>query len=54
MELLKQQYKLYSKHRKDNPGKDFIGIVEDIGEQVVIMSPKEGTGKENIKVTVRS
>jgi hypothetical protein len=53
-ELLKQQYKLHSKHRKDNPGKDFIGIVEDTGEQVVIVSQKEGTGREIIKVTVCS
>ena len=54
MELLKQQYKLHSKHRKNNPGKDFIGIVEDTGEQVVIISQKEGTGREIIKVTVGS
>ena len=53
-ELLKQQYKLYSKHRKDNPEKEFIGIVEDTGEQVVIVSQKEGTGREIIKVTVGS
>lgn len=53
-ELLKQQFKLHSKHRKDNPGKDFIGIVEDTGEQVVIISQKEGTGREIIKVTVGS
>lgn len=53
-ELLKQQYKLYSKHRKDNPGKEFVGIVEDTGEQVAIVSHKEGTGREIIKVTVSS
>ncbi len=54
LELLKQQYKLYSKHRKDNPNKEFIGIVEDTGEQVVIVSQKVGTGREIIKVTVSS
>ncbi len=54
MELLKQQYKLYSKHKKDNPEKEFIGIVEDTGEQVAIVSRKEGTGKAIIKVTVSS
>lgn len=53
-ELLKQQYKLHSKHKKDNPGKEFIGIVEDTGEQVVIVSQKAGTGREIIKVTVGS
>lgn len=53
-ELLKQQYKLYSKHRKDNPEKEFVGIVEDTGEQVVIVSQKEGTGREIIKVTLGS
>ncbi len=53
-ELLKQQFKLYTKHRLDNPEKDFIGIVEDTGEQVVVVSQKEGTGREIIKVTVGS
>jgi len=53
-ELLKQQYKLYLKHRKDNPEKEFIGIVEDTGEQVIIVSQKEGTGREIVKVTVSS
>lgn len=53
-ELLKQQFKLYSKHRLDNPEKDFIGIVEDTGEQVVVVSQKEGTGREIIKVSVIS
>ena len=53
-ELLKQQYKLYLKHKKDNPEKDFIGIVEDTGEQVVIVSRKEGTGREVMKVTFGS
>jgi len=53
-ELLKQQYKLYSKHRKDNPKREFIGIIEDTSEQVVIVSRKEGTGREIIKVTVGS
>ena len=53
-ELLKQQYKLHSKHRKDGPEKEFIGIVEDTGEQVVIVSQKAGTGREIIKVTVSS
>lgn len=53
-ELLKQQYKLHSKHRKDNPEKEFIGIVEDTGEQVFIVSRKEGTGREIIKVTISS
>jgi len=52
-ELLKQQYKLYSKHRLDNPERDFIGIVEDTGEQVVVVSQKEGTGREILKVTLR-
>ena len=51
-ELLKQQYKLFSKHRLDNPEKEFIGIVEDTGEQVVVVSQKVGTGREIIKVTV--
>lgn len=51
-ELLKQQYKLFLKHRMDNPEKEFIGIVEDTGEQVVIVSQKKGTGREIIKVTV--
>ncbi len=54
MELLKQQYKLHSKHCKDSPEKDFIGIVENTGEQVVIVSRKVGTGREIIKVTVSS
>lgn len=54
MELLKQQFKLCAKHRKDNPEKEFIGIVEDTGEQVVIVSQKAGTGREIIKVTVGS
>jgi len=53
-ELLKQQYKLHSKHSKNNPEKEFIGIVEDTGEQVVIVSRKEGTGREIIMVTVGS
>jgi len=53
-ELLKQQYNLYSKHRLDNPEKEFIGIVEDTGEQVAIVSQKGGTGREIIKVTVGS
>ena len=53
-ELLKQQYKLHSKHRKDDPEKEFIGIIEDTGEQVVIVTQKEGTGREIIKVTVSS
>jgi len=53
-ELLKQQYKLQTKHRTDNPEKDFIGIVEDTGEQVFIVSQKAGTGREIIKVTVGS
>jgi len=53
-ELLKQQFKLHSKHSKDNPEKDFIGIVEDTGEQVVVVSRKEGTGREIIKVTIIS
>ncbi len=53
-ELLKQQFKLHLKHRKDNPEKEFIGIVEDTGEQVVIVSRKEETGREIIKVTVSS
>ena len=53
-ELLKQQYKLYSKHRLDNPEKEFIGIVEDTGEQVSIVSQKGGTGREIIKVTLSS
>lgn len=52
IELLKQQYKLYSKHRMDNPDKVFIGIVEVTGEQVVIVSGKEGSVREIIKVTV--
>jgi len=43
--LLKQQFKLHSKHQKDNPEKEFIGIVEDTGEQVVVVSRKEGTGE---------
>ena len=51
-ELLKQQFKLHSKHQKDNPGKEFIGIVEDTGEQVSVVSQKAGTGREIIKVTV--
>lgn len=51
-ELLKQQYKLFSKHRLDNPEKEFIGIVEDTGEQVVVVSQKDGTGREIIKMTV--
>lgn len=51
-EILKLQYKLNSKHQTDNPGKDFIGIVEDTGEQVPIVSKKEGTGKEIIKITI--
>lgn len=51
-ELLKQQYKLHSKHRKDNPEKEFIGIVEDTGEQVVVVSKKNGTDREIIKVTI--
>jgi hypothetical protein len=38
----------------DNPDKDFIGIVEDTGEQVVVVSQKEGTGREIIKVNVGS
>lgn len=54
MELLKQQYKLHLKHSKNNPEKEFIGIVEDTGEQVVIVSRKEGTGREIINLTVRS
>jgi len=45
-ELLKQQYKLFSKHRLDNPEKEFIGIVEDTGEQVVVVSQKVGTGRD--------
>ncbi len=53
-ELLKQQYKLHSKHRKDYPEKEFIGIVEDTGEQVVVVSQKAGTGREIIKVTLGS
>lgn len=53
-ELLKQQFKLYTKHRLDNPEKDFIGIVEDTGEQVVVVSQKDGTGREIIKVSVGS
>jgi len=53
-ELLKQQFKLFSKHRLDNPEKEFIGIVEDTGEQVVVVSQKGGTGREIIKVTVSS
>lgn len=53
-ELLKHQFKLHSKYQKENPEKDFIGIVEDTGEQVVIVSRKEGTGREIIKVTVGS
>ena len=53
-ELLKQQFKLFSKHSLNNPGKDFIGIVEDTGEQVAIVSQKGGTGREIIKVTVSS
>ncbi len=53
-ELLKQQYKLHSKNQKDNPGKEFIGIVEDTGEQVMVVSQKTGTGREIIKVTVGS
>jgi len=53
-ELLKQQYKLFSKHRLDNPEKEFIGIVENTGEQVTIVSQKGGTGREIIKVTVSS
>ena len=51
-ELLKQQYKLHSKHQKDNPGNEFIGIVEDTGEQVTVVTQKSGTGREIIKVTV--
>ncbi len=51
-DLLKQQYKLYSKHRMSNPEKEFIGIVEETGEQIVIVSKKEGTGREIIKVTI--
>lgn len=53
-ELLKQQFKLCAKHRIVNPEKEFIGIVEDTGEQVVIVSQKAGTGREIIKVTVGS
>lgn len=53
-ELLKQQFKLHSKHQKDSPGKEFIGIVEDTGEQVLVVSQKAGTGREIIKVTVGS
>ena len=55
-----QQFKLHSKHSKDNPEKEFIGIVEDTGEQVVVVSQKAGTGRlarrgvEIIKVTVSS
>ena len=51
-ETLKLQYKLNSKHQIDNPGKDFIGIVESSGEQVPVISKKEGTGKEIIKITI--
>ncbi len=51
-ETLKLQYKLNSKHQKDNPGKDFIGIVETTGEQVPVITKKEGTGKEIIKITI--
>ncbi|MBK7158592.1 MAG: hypothetical protein IPH77_08540 [Ignavibacteria bacterium] len=46
--------KLHSKHQKDNPGKEFIGIVEDTGEQVSVVSQKAGTGREIIKVTLGS
>ena len=52
IELLKKQYKLCSKHNIENPGKEFIGIVEDTGEQVTIVSRKDGTGREIIKVTL--
>lgn len=51
-ETLKLQYKLNSKHQLENPGKEFIGIVEDTGEQVTVVSKKEGTGKEIIKITI--
>ncbi|MFZ1321567.1 MAG: hypothetical protein WAT71_08435, partial [Ignavibacteria bacterium] len=51
-ELLKQQFNLFSKHSLNNPEKEFIGIVEDTGEQVAIVSQKGGTGREIIKVTV--
>lgn len=47
-EILKQQFKLHSKYSKDNPEKEFIGIVEDTGEQVVVVSQKAGTGRETI------
>ena len=53
-ELLKQQFNLFSKHSLNNPEKEFIGIVEDTGEQVVVVSQKGGTGREIIKVTVSS
>ena len=47
MELLKQQYKLHSKHNRDNPEKEFIGIVENTGEQVFIVSRKEDREGDN-------
>lgn len=52
VEVLKNQYKLNSRYRISHPGSEFIGIVEDTGEQVTVVSKKEGTGRGIIKITI--
>ena len=48
-ELLKQQNKLYSKRQNNNPGKEFIGTVEDTGEHVTVVSQKAGMGRVPVR-----
>ena len=39
-----------SKHFKDNPGKEFIGIVEETGEQVPVISKKREQEKKSLRL----